>query len=991
MIGKGYTYTGVSHEGLMNIIYFDNISLVVTTRANSTQSGIDLRIDGKKLDDRDVWGHSNKTITDIWDSNPIILTLNSSSPHLTFDMNTTIYGYRKGTSMINQQGRKGISYQILSNGTIYWEFYHNLYVPSEYSDMEFSIEKPKEWDFIFVKDSTLKNIPFELGKSGDSILKVNKSYAIFSGWWSFKAKSPNYLNISNTKILKDGQWESTASFNTAESTGIKTQLNYTNKIPNDVGDLNLTIYYPNGSIFYEESKEPVGGNVVFSQITFGSSNTSGGVYKYTLFWSNGTALGGLNSSFIVIHDTLLTLLKPDDAKIDLRTEGFVGDIIPIRVLLKNSENNFTISNAVLLYNWTDGTRYFTESAMGIYETVIDTADLLTRGLHEILIKSSKTGFFDSNITLEINLGEETNLQVLDSDYNIELHANGSIRFKFSDFDGDGIDGAMVNISISNKSLYSISNPGNGTYLIEFSTLYIDNVGIYQLSINFSAVNYEPQYYIYQFQIIDQSVNITLYLNSQNINENSLSGYTFNEIINLSARAISNIDKEYLLGGNMTLISGDYQQNLIENGSLWYNTSILCTPEVFSFGINYAYLEFQHSNYRTATFGFQLLMGQLEIKVVPIDFNDSIQAGVGETLNIQITLMDSETNDYITDATVRLSWEYGIGRFNETPLGTYQTTLTLPKDLRGNHQFNLIITSNNTVYKTTQYSFWVSIETIVKEDEFPVLLVWIIIGVLAIIISALGVLSLRSYVVLPRRRKKESDLLAKTQRFKDLRNIQAIVITHSLSGIPLYSKSYSILEMHKKELFSGFIQAITTIGEEFSEEELRAPETEGLTKGYGVERIIELDFKYFYCLIADKEDIRVVFILKEKSSERLKSQVSNLLLALNLKLSQELENWDGSLDVFEEMIPIILNDYFELFYKEQFKLSSAINLLEMKKEKKLSKIEVRVINVIQSITKRNKNIINLYNIVELVSEENKDLIIEAIESLIKRQIVIPFNQ
>jgi hypothetical protein len=60
------------------------------------------------------------------------------------------------------------------------------------------------------------------------------------------------------------------------------------------------------------------------------------------------------------------------------------------------------------------------------------------------------------------------------------------------------------------------------------------------------------------------------------------------------------------------------------------------------------------------------------------------------------------------------------------------------------------------------------------------------------------------------------LLSKTQRFKDLKNIQAIVVIHKLSGVPIYSKSYSILEKHKKELFSGFIQAITMIGEEFTE-------------------------------------------------------------------------------------------------------------------------------------------------------------------------------
>jgi len=161
-------------------------------------------------------------------------------------------------------------------------------------------------------------------------------------------------------------------------------------------------------------------------------------------------------------------------------------------------------------------------------------------------------------------------------------------------------------------------------------------------------------------------------------------------------------------------------------------------------------------------------------------------------------------------------------------------------------------------------------------------------------------------------------------------------------------------------------------------------------GYGIEKIIELDFKYFYCLIIDKESLRVVFILKDKSSERLKSQISNLMLALNLKLSQQIENWDGSIDIFEEMVPPIISEYFELYYKGSFSLPKKIDLSTLRKEKTMSKMEIRVLNVIQSMSKRNDEIINLNSIIELVSEENKDLIIEAIEVLIERKIIIPVN-
>ena len=51
------------------------------------------------------------------------------------------------------------------------------------------------------------------------------------------------------------------------------------------------------------------------------------------------------------------------------------------------------------------------------------------------------------------------------------------------------------------------------------------------------------------------------------------------------------------------------------------------------------------------------------------------------------------------------------------------------------------------------------------------------------------------------------------------------------------------------------------------------------------------------------------------------------------------------------------------------------------------MEMRVLNVIYSIYK-GKREFELYTIIELIYEENKDLVIDAIESLITRQIIIP---
>ncbi len=445
----GYTYTNFD-DGFLNIIWFDNVSLVLSTIGNSSQDDINLKINSENLFEGNEWGFSNLNFTGIWETNPVTLSINTTSPDLNFILNTTIYGNHSGTSKINQQNDEGISYKILNNGSIYWDFFHNFYMPSQYSDFEFNIQKPKNWKFLDSLDPTLQSRSYEGGDIGDSFLKINKTNAIFPGWWSFRAESPNYLNILNSKILKESQWVTNASFNTGESTRIKTQLNYSGEIPNDAGVINLTIYHPNGTIFYEESVAPFGGNVSFSEITFGVYNTSGGLYEYTLFWSNSTALGGLISSFIVMHQSSITLLKPDNAISDLITDAFFGDIIPLRIQLKDLENNRSLSGAMVTYNWSTGLENFAEAALGIYETILDTSELNSNGFYEIFINSSKLGFTNYNITVKINLLEETNLLRLESSYYIELHDNSTVKYSYTNFSGGGISSAIVDINLNNS-------------------------------------------------------------------------------------------------------------------------------------------------------------------------------------------------------------------------------------------------------------------------------------------------------------------------------------------------------------------------------------------------------------------------------------------------------------------------------------------------------------------------------------------------------------
>jgi hypothetical protein len=268
--------------------------------------------------------------------------------------------------------------------------------------------------------------------------------------------------------------------------------------------------------------------------------------------------------------------------------------------------------------------------------------------------------------------------------------------------------------------------------------------------------------------------------------------------------------------------------------------------------------------------------------------------------------------------------------------------------------------------------------------------WIIISILLVALSILSALSVRSYVLEPRKKRKETFLILQTQKFKDIRNIQAIILMHKSSGLPIFTQNYSTLLKGKNTLFSGFIQAISIIGEEISRG--KGPKIEKIKPNnkISVQKVIELDLKQFHCLILDIEELRCVLILKDKSSKRLKQLMLHFTLELYLKISDQLENWKNDLNYYTNVIPSIINEYFELRYKNYFKMSNAEqDIHNLKKKYKLSRIQCRVLNSIQTLLK-DKKYFRIMDIIENFSEKSENEIIFTIESLIEQSLIVPLS-
>ncbi|MHA1932895.1 MAG: hypothetical protein ACW96X_10165 [Promethearchaeota archaeon] len=353
------------------------------------------------------------------------------------------------------------------------------------------------------------------------------------------------------------------------------------------------------------------------------------------------------------------------------------------------------------------------------------------------------------------------------------------------------------------------------------------------------------------------------------------------------------------------------------------------------------------------------------------------------------------NNVRSTETIKLIDYNYTSQFQDAKLGGFDVKSLISENENINLSIQLSIADNFALNKLTK----ITIDNIVLDISYveyipikneSILIMWWIISILLIITSLLGAISLRSYVFVPRKIKKKNNLLLRTQKFKDADNIQGILLIHSESGLPIYSKNYSDLMKGMNTLFSGFLQAISVVGEEISRKKSHKTDFIQIDNKMSFQKVVEFDFKHFFCLILDMEELRTVLILKNKSSKRLKTEMFHFAVSTYLKFSDTLKNWDNSLDIFKREIPPLLNNFFNLYYKEAFKIAVLqSDLQKLKKELNLHRREYKTMNDIYTISEENRHF-KIMNLLEKMTGKSEDIIIDAIEGLINHKLIIPVN-
>ncbi|MFX0010147.1 MAG: hypothetical protein ACFE9R_07525, partial [Candidatus Hermodarchaeota archaeon] len=584
----GFGNAAINPTGYLEI-YFDNITLQLSTLPKPSDISLNIT---------DLTNDQQQMINDAPD--PIIgtTTLNNiwigdvggkfhyfSFTHKSSGMiiiNSQIHS--TATSLMRtktQLGFEGSEFLVDNSSIATWTYYYPVNIPGTYSEGYYlNISKPINWNvtqLINPYGSNKINDVLETAGYGNTTLIIPNNI-ISNGIWKVIAKAPNYVDEISIFKKEDSLWYKNTTFQEYDQLKVNITVN-TALIPNlETTNASLLIYYPNGTLWYQTSNSlDINGFAEFSGITLGAENTTIGVYTAQVQWnnldSNMTQIGMKEVTFTIYHDSLL---KISNYHASNKLMTFSGEYVIIKVNYTDLYTGNGIDNADISYIVHNDT--IIEGSMiyqggGIYFAEINTENLQI-GSYNITFSATKA-YYQSHYDIklfELEIQLYTTLIRIDYPTFTQMNENISISFIYKDSYDNGISGAEINLDISQEFINFITDFGNGSYLVSFSSSAFGNLGRHQVLFNFSALGYETQIDTIQFVIIEQNVDLEVSLNSNSLAANEIVDLYFTESINITVRAFATIDNKYLNESTISLISDKFEENLTESPKSYYSTN-----------------------------------------------------------------------------------------------------------------------------------------------------------------------------------------------------------------------------------------------------------------------------------------------------------------------------------------------------------------------------------------------------------------------------------
>ena len=959
-------------------------------------------------------------------------------------------------------------------------------MPIDYVNNRAEILKPVDWNITQILDGyDVNQLQCCTGTNPGSSKFIIPNGVLDSGLWKIEATSQNYISNGSMSLRNGSTYYEASSITYDDEFRINVNLNDTISLTNS--QINCTILYPNGTIYYEKTKVPGSYSINFGDFTVGN-NMSVGIYQTTLLWTNNQSylerdkIGFIQFGFNVWHHTNLTAVNSYEEKVS-------GEPYLMKVNFTDYDSNTYIDFATINYNFTDnigqlisfGTMVYFGSGIYVYDMDLSDIDLgdyycsfnaskqhfqnqtIKNLIHVVIINQSmvlevpQTAIVvDANnyATFRVNVTGALSGTLLPGAVNITtdwhtdftvtgsgITGNGIIYLNFSTYHvpaqgiietftisifanktnfgsasafisltvnpittivnvNETIIDVYLNSSFLLKLNYTIASSDEvisdatlnvswassfnvlqvvDGYIVNFSTTNL-SLDVYTILFELNHPGFETSYSSVYVNIIPKSTYVEIFLNQVDKTPDKSLTLPWNSPLNITVLYKESLSNQFISGASIELNGAGISGTMTQSQQQY---SIIFSPGELLIGIHFLTITAQKENYNTVPSILRITVEQIEVQVNTPEFNGTLDVFAGDSHLISVILTEAGSGGGIENANVTYFWDFREGLLENMGDGTYETEISIPNSAIGAYTIEIIIRNEETQYRNRNFLVNIYVS---RRPTTNYLIIVIIIALLSIV-GVLGTLSLRSYVIVPRKKKRDRIFQNTIQVFKDVKNIQAVMFIQRNSGMPFYNKNYATFDSKDNFLLSGFIQAITLFGEQMihggSSDDQKRKQKEIYSKN-----IIELNFKFFHLLICDYQSVRSLLILREKSSRRLKKQFYLLSVEIDAKLGNKIENFNGKLEDFESDIDILLNEFLSILYLEPYKLLEDPNYMQyLKKSRELHPIEARVLNVIIARSKFEKEF-TLNKIVEEMDEKNVDLIYGGLHTLIGRNIIVP---
>ncbi|KKK66781.1 hypothetical protein LCGC14_2960640, partial [marine sediment metagenome] len=347
---------------------------------------------------------------------------------------------------------------------------------------------------------------------------------------------------------------------------------------------------------------------------------------------------------------------------------------------------------------------------------------------------------------------------------VDVYINRSFYLKINyteEISSAVINGAMLNVSWA--SFYNIIPVANG-FIVNFSTIDL-SLTIYTILLELSHPGHESGFHNVYVNVIPKSTSLQIFLNQEDKTTDKSLSIPGNNPLNITVIYKDTITDSFISGAIVELNGSGISETLTENGQQY---SIIFNSGDFSIGIYFLSISIQKENYNIVPSIIKITIDQIEILVEIIEFNGTLDIFAGDSFSISIILTEEGSGKLIENANVSYSWlSYLDEAFTNIGDGIYEIQIKVPNSAKGSYTIDLIVLIEGTQFKNRIFP----LNIYILQRPTPNYLIWIILGILIPVIGVLSALSLRNYVIIPRKRKKERLFMNTIQVFKDVKNIQ----------------------------------------------------------------------------------------------------------------------------------------------------------------------------------------------------------------------------